>query len=88
MRYMPSINCSDMRDTYSYWHLGRIFNNAPQLNAGFLTTNSAYDGGIRKDIFASHNEPGLLVQFANIVKAIRPMPVYGTPGFVDHVGRM
>ena len=88
MRYMPSFNCADMRDTFSYWHLGRIFDNAPQLNAGFLTTNPAYDGGIRKDIFASQNEPGLLVQFANIVKAIRPLPVYGTPGFVDHVGRM
>lgn len=88
MRYTPSFNCADMRDTFSYWHLGRIFDNAPKLNAGFLTTNPAYDGGIRKDIFASQNEPGLLVQFANIVKAVRPLPVYGTPGFVDHVGRM
>lgn len=88
MRYAPSFNCADMRDTFSYWHLGRIFDNPPKLNAGFLTTNPAYDGGIRKDIFASPNEPGLLVQFANIVKAIRPLPVYGTPGFVDHVGRM
>ena len=88
MRYTPSFNCADMRDTFSYWHLGRIFDNAPKLNAGFLTTNPDYDGGIRKDIFASQNEPGLLVQFANIVKAIRPLPVYGTPGFVDHVGRM
>ncbi len=88
MRYMPSFNCADMRDTFSFWHLGRIFDSPPNLNAGFLTTNPAYDGGIRKDIFASQNEPGLLVQFANIVKAIRPLPVYGTPGFVDHVGRM
>ncbi len=88
MRYMPSFNCADMRDTFSYWHLGRIFENAPNLNAGFLTTNSNFDGGIRKDIFASQNEPGLIVQFANLVKAIRPLPVYGTPGFVDHVGRM
>ncbi len=88
MRYTPSFNCADMRDTFSYWHLGRIFDSAPKLNAGFLTTNSAYDGGIRKDIFASQNEPGLIVQFANIIKAIRPLPVYGTPGFVDHVGRM
>ncbi len=88
MRYMPSFNCADMRDNFKYWHLGRIFQSEPKLNAGFLTTNSSYDGGIRKDIFASQNEPGLLVQFANIVKAIRPLPVYGTPGFVDHVGRM
>ena len=88
MRYTPSMNVADMRDTFKYWHLGRIFTSAPNLNAGFLTTNPKFSGGIRKDIFASQNEPGLLVQFANIVKAVRPLPVYGTPGFVDHAGRM
>ncbi len=88
MKYMPSMNCADMRDTFSYWHLGRKFSSDPSLNAGFLTTNSAYSGGIRKDIFAVQNEPGLIVNFANVVKAIRPMPVYGTPGFIDHVSRM
>ncbi len=88
MKYMPSINCADMRDTYKYWHLGRIFTSDPSLNAGFLTTNSEYSGGIRKDIFAVRNEPGLKIEFGNVVEAIRPMPVYGTPGFIDHVGRM
>ncbi len=88
LRYMPSFNCSDMRDTFSYWHLGRIFSSAPSLNAGFLTTNAAYSGGIRKDIFAVQNEPGLIVNFGNVIKAVRPLPVYGTPGFIDHVGRM
>lgn len=88
MRYMPSMNCADMRDTFSYWHLGRKFTSDPSLNAGFLTTNSAYSGGIRKDIFAVQKEPGLIVNFANVIKAIRPIPVYGTPGFIDHVSRM
>nr|WNN13264.1 MAG: major capsid protein [Microvirus sp.] len=88
MRYMPSFNCADMRDTFSYWHLGRIFSSDPSLNAGFLTTNPSYSGGIRKDIFADTKSKGLLVQFGNVVKAIRPLPVYGTPGFIDHVGRM
>ncbi len=88
MKYMPSINTSDMRDTFSYWHLGRIFSVEPSLNPGFLTTNPGYSGGIRKDIFAVKNEPGIIAQFGNVIEAIRPMPVYGTPGFVDHVGRM
>ena len=29
-----------------------------------------------------------LKEFGNVVEAIRPMPVYDTPGFIDHVGRM
>lgn len=88
MRSLPSFNCADMRDTYKYWHLGRIFTKVPSLNAGFLTTNSQFDGGIRKDIFAVQNEPGLIVEFGNLVKAVRPLPTFGTPGFADHVGRM
>lgn len=88
MRFMPSFNCADMRDTFSYWHLGRIFSSDPSLNPGFLTTNPKYSGGIRKDIFADQESKGLLVQFGNVIKAIRPLPVYGTPGFIDHVGRM
>lgn len=88
MRSLPSFNCADMRDTYKYWHLGRIFTKVPSLNAGFLTTNPKFDGGIRKDIFAVQNEPGLIVEFGNLVKAVRPLPTFGTPGFVDHVGRM
>lgn len=88
LRYMPSFNCADMRDTFSYWHLGRIFSSDPSLNAGFLTTNHMFSGGIRKDIFADQESKGLIVQFGNVIKAIRPLPVYGTPGFIDHVGRM
>nr|WNN13294.1 MAG: major capsid protein [Microvirus sp.] len=70
MRYSPSFNCADMRDTFSYWHLGRIFHSAPTLNAGFLTTSPLFSGGIRKDIFVSQNEKGLLVQFANKKKCL------------------
>lgn len=88
MRSMQSINCAGMRDTYKYWHLGRIFSSKPSLNAGFLTTNPEYSGGVRKDIFAVQNEPGLIVEIGNLIKSVRPLPVYGTPGFVDHVGRM
>ncbi|QXP07941.1 MAG: major capsid protein [Arizlama microvirus] len=69
-----------MRDTFDYWHLGRQFDpaNPPALNTAFVTCVP------RKDIFAVPSEPALIVQFANLIKAIRPLPIQAEPGLIDH----
>jgi len=75
MRYIPDMVCSEMRDTFDYWHLGRQFDPAspPALNASFIECNP------RKDIFSVQNVPGLLVSFGNHIKAIRPLPFLPIP---------
>ena len=80
MRTKDNMVCSQMRDTFDYWHLGRQFNTAtpPTLNDDFVECVP------RKDIFAVPSEPGLIVNFGNIIKAIRPLPVMGEPGLIDH----
>ena len=70
--------CGQMRSVFSYWHLGRIFSSQPGLNSTFIECNP------RKDIFAAPSEPGLIIQFANLIKAWRPMPVQSNPGLIDH----
>jgi len=80
MRVKQSMVCNDLRDTFDYWHLGRQFETLPTLNNTFITTKD----NIRKDIFASTDEPGLIVNFGNKIKAIRPMPVASNPGLIDH----
>ncbi|QXP07855.1 MAG: major capsid protein [Arizlama microvirus] len=79
MRTKPSMVCSDFRTLYDYWHLGRKFSSAPVLDNTFITCVP------RKDIFAVPSEPGFLVQFGNIIKALRPMPIIAEPGLIDHV---
>lgn len=81
MRFKPDMICSGMRTDYSYWHLGRIFDpaNPPELNEQFIECVP------RKDIFAVPSEPGLIVQFGNILKAVRPLPMSAEPGLIDHV---
>lgn len=79
MRYKPSMVCGNMRDTLDYWHLSRQFSSLPLLNSSFITCNP------RKDIFAVPSEPGLIVNFGNIIKAIRPIPIVANPGLIDHV---
>lgn len=70
--------CGLFRTTYDYWHLGRQFGSAPALNSTFIQCS------VRKDIFAVPSEPGCLVQFGNIIKALRPMPIIAEPGLMDH----
>ena len=79
----------EMRTTYAYWHLGRIFSTdhlkAPALNSEFLEM----DPWSLKRIFAVPGTeespvPDLVISHANIVKALRPLPIMPEPGLVDH----
>lgn len=69
-----------MRSTFDYWHIARQFSTAlvVPLNDEFVICRP------RKDIFAVPSEDGLIVSFANIIKAFRPLPVQSMPGFIDH----
>lgn len=80
-RVTNSYVCSDMRDTFNYWHLSREFNPAlpPQLNSDFLQCNPS------RRIFADEEDPGFIVSCGNLVKAIRPIPASSEPGLMDHV---
>lgn len=78
MRYKRSMVCSGMRSTFDYWHLGRIFTAAPELNDVFVECNPS------KRIFAVQNEPGIIANVGNIIRALRPMPIMSDPGFIDH----
>jgi len=78
MRVKRNMVCGYMRDTFDYWHLGRIFSSAPALNSEFITCVP------RKDIFAVTDEPGLIINFGNVIKAVRPLPVISNPGLIDH----
>lgn len=79
MRVKRSMVCGQMRNTFAYWHLGRQFTSAPALNSTFVEMIP------RKDVFAAPTEPGLIVNFANKITAIRPLPYQANPGLIDHV---
>lgn len=80
--------CADMRDDFDKWHLGRIFDESqpPNLNQSFIECDSQTGGAENplKRIFAVPSERGLIINFANHITAIRPMPVIPEPGLVDH----
>jgi len=82
MRVKMDMVCGQMRrgEPYDYWHLGRQFDPSapPALNSDFIKCQPD------KRIFAAPSEPGLIVNFGNRVRAIRPMPAVSNPGLMDH----
>lgn len=82
MRFKRTLICGQMRSLLDYWHLGRKFdlNSPPLLNEDFIKCKPEN----LKRIFAVQEEPGLVVNFANVIRAVRPMPVLGNPGLIDH----
>jgi len=80
MRVKHDMVCGMMRDTLDYWHLSRKFNNKPVLTQAFLEVNPE----ATKRIFAVQDEDPFIINVGNIIKAVRPMPAYATPGLIDH----
>ena len=78
MRFKRDQVCGNMRTMFDYWHLGRKFADPPLLNSSFVTCTPS------KRVFLVQDEPGLIVNFGNLIRAIRPMPVQSNPGLLDH----
>lgn len=78
MRFKRNMVVGEMRSTFDYWHLARYFSSAPQLNGTFVNCVPS------KRIFADQADPGLMINFGNIVRAARPLPAQSEPGLIDH----
>ena len=77
-KYQPSRVAGDFRTVLDYWHLGRIFATQPALNQAFIEC----DPDQVERIFAVQDgEDNLYCQIMHKIKAVRPMPKFGTPNF-------
>lgn len=83
-RYKPSQITGKFRSSVTggnldVWHLSQFFNNAPTLNEEFITENPPIER-----IIAVPSEPEFLLDIGFRYTTVRPMPMFGTPGLVDH----
>ena len=78
-KYQPSRVAGEFRtDALNFWHLGRIFANQPALNDTFIECTPDQC----ERIFAVQDgEDNLYCQIMHKIKAVRPMPKFGTPNF-------
>jgi hypothetical protein len=80
-KYMPSRVAGDFRTSLDYWHLGRIFGSAPALNQTFIECTPANTERIFAVVDPETETQKLYCHILNKIKAVRPMPKYGTPQF-------
>lgn len=80
MRYNADLVTGKMRPnkqtgeaSFDYWHLGRYFNQLPNLNGEFLKCNPD------KRIFQATDEVGFICHIGNRIKALRPLPYMAVP---------
>lgn len=83
-RYKPSqitgkFRSSVVNGTLDMWHLSQYFKNAPTLNEEFIVENPPIER-----IIAVPSEPEFLLDIGFRYTTVRPMPMFGTPGLVDH----
>jgi len=80
MRIKNSMTVAGMRDTFDYWHLGRKFDtaNPPQLDYTFILCAPG------NRVFAVQDEDTMIINFGNILRAVRPLPQLAEPGWMDH----
>lgn len=83
-RYKPSqitgkFRSSVVSGSLDKWHLSQFFKSAPTLNEEFLVENPPINR-----IIAVPSEPEFLLDVGFRYTTVRPMPMFGTPGLVDH----
>lgn len=76
-KYMPSRVAGQMRTSLDFWHEARTFAVQPNLNDDFVTCVPS------RRIFAVEDESvdTLIMHVYHRIKAVRPMPFFGTPSF-------
>lgn len=82
-RYKPSRISGKFRSNavgpLDVWHLAQDFATQPVLNASFIEDNPPIDR-----VVAVPSEPEFIADFFFKLRCARPMPMYGTPGMIDH----
>lgn len=82
-RYKPSQITGKFRSTASQsldaWHLSQEFSSTPQLGVGFIEDNPPVDRVINTPA-----EPHFIWDSYFNYRCVRPMPMYGVPGMIDH----
>jgi len=77
-KYNPSRVAGDFRTTLDYWHLGRIFASEPTLSQEFIECTP---DDVERVFAVQDDTDNLYCHVYNKIKAVRPMPKFGTPMF-------
>lgn len=75
-KYMQPRIVGDMRTVFLNWHMARIFADLPVLDEDFVEMDAAE---VDRIFTVQTTDDDLIIQLTNLIKARRPMPVFGSP---------
>lgn len=82
-RYYPNMITGKLRSTYSapldVWHLAQNFSSLPTLSSDFIKESAPVSR-----VVAVPSEPHFIMDAWFKLNCVRPMPLFGTPGLIDH----
>jgi len=78
-KYAPSRVAGDFRTTLDYWHLARKFATQPALNKAFIECTPEANERVFAVVDPTVHK--MYCHVLNKIKAVRPMPKFGTPSF-------
>lgn len=82
-RYAQTVVTGEMRSSYAQsldiWHLAQDFSAPPVLNGSFIESAVPMSR-----VVAVSERPPFIGDFWHDIRCTRPMPLFGTPGLVDH----
>ena len=91
LRYSKSVVSGQMamfeqRESYFPWHLAQVYNDntLPVLNNTFVECKPRSDIFQVTDIDSQTGTNEFIIQHKFDIKCVRPMPIIGEPGLVDH----
>lgn len=67
--------------TYDHWHMANSFASGPTLGTTFLIQKQGASDSVGTRHLAVPADPHFVVHFANVIRAIRPMPAIAEPSF-------
>lgn len=76
-KFMSSRVAGDFRTTLDFWHMGRKFLTPPALNEAFISCDPTH----RVFAVTDPEQQKLWCHIYHKIKAVRPMPKFGTPTF-------
>jgi hypothetical protein len=74
-KFAPNTFHGDFKTNMDYWHMGRLFSSRPHLNDSFIKSDPTH----RVFAVTDPTVHKLYCQVFHNLKAIRPMPKFGTP---------
>lgn len=80
-KFIPSTVHGEFKDSLNYWTMARRC--TPYLNKDFIEITNAKEANNRPFAFTD-SEHQYIVQLNFDVTAVRPLPYYSVPGYLDH----